>query len=110
MGTSPLDIHMEHFEELARSTGIRELCSRYGIRRLRVFGSRTGESFRPDSDLDLIAEFYPGRTPGFAFARLAEQLSRLLGVRVDLHTPNSLSRYFRDEVLREAQEIYAAKE
>ena len=110
MGTFPPDADKNHFAELARSTGVRELCLQYGIRRLRVFGSRMGGSLRPDSDLDLIAEFYPGRTPGFAFARLAEQLSQLFGVRVDLHTPNSLSRYFRNEVLREAQEIYAAKE
>ena len=100
---------VDQFVEVARSAGVADLCRHYGVRRLSVFGSVLGPARRPDSDLDLIVEFYPGRTPGFAFARLAEQLSELFGVRVDLHTPNSLSKYFRDEVLREAREIYAAE-
>jgi uncharacterized protein len=101
---------IEQFSEVARSAGVSDLCCQYGIRRLSVFGSMLGRTRRPDSDLDLIVEFFPGRTPGFAFARLAAQLSELFGMQVDLHTPNSLSRYFRDEVLREAREVYAAKE
>ncbi len=87
-----------------------EICSRYGIRRLSIFGSSLSGTRRPDSDLDLLAEFQPGRTPGFAFVRLAAELSRLFGMRVDLHTAGSLSRYFRGEVLREAKELYAAQE
>ena len=98
------------FSEVVRSTGFSDLCRQYGIRRLSVFGSVLGRTRRPDSDLDLIIEFFPGRTPGFAFARLGAQLSELFGMQVDLHTPNSLSRYFRDEVLREAREVYAAEE
>ncbi len=87
-----------------------EICRRYGVRRLSIFGSSLKGTRRPDSDLDLIAEFQPGKTPGFAFVRLAEELSRLFGMRVDLHTASSLSRYFRREVLSEAMELYAAQE
>ncbi len=87
-----------------------EICRRYGVRRLSIFGSSLKGTRRPDSDLDLIAEFQPGRTPGFAFVRLAEELSKLFGTQVDLHTAGSLSRYFRGEVLSEARELYDAQE
>jgi predicted nucleotidyltransferase len=75
-----------------------------------LFGSTIRGTDTPESDLDIIVEFHPGKTPGFAFARLAEELSLLLGRKVDLHTPGSLSRYFREEVMREAQVIYASEE
>lgn len=56
----------------------------------------------------MLVEFAPGKTPGFAFVGMQEELSALLGRRVDLNTPNSLSKYFRDEVLAEAEEWYVA--
>jgi predicted nucleotidyltransferase len=89
--------------------GLTALCRRHHIRRLALFGSvlRPGE-FRPDSDLDVLVEFEPGRVPGFAFVDLADELSSLFGRRVDLHTPASLSPDFRDAVLREAEVLYAA--
>ncbi len=83
-------------------------CRRNGIRRLAIFGSATREDFGPDSDVDVLVEFFPGRTPGFAMVTLEDELSALLGRKVDLHTPRSLSRYFRDEVLREARVVYDA--
>lgn len=88
----------------------RALCRSHHIRRLMVFGSTIHGTVAPDSDLDIIVEFYTGMTPGFAFARLGDELSLLLGRNIDLHTAGSLSRYFRDEVLREAQVIYAGEE
>ncbi|MFC4486734.1 nucleotidyltransferase family protein [Tepidiphilus baoligensis] len=84
------------------------LCRRYHVRRLAFFGSAIRDDFGPTSDIDVLVEFQPGRTPGFAFARLQRELSRLLGRPVDLHTPRSLSRYFRDEVLRTARIQYEA--
>ena len=56
--------------------------------------------------MDVLVEFEPGKTPGFAFFSMEEELSRILGRRVDLNTPHSLSKYFRDEVLAEAEELY----
>ncbi len=84
-----------------------ELCRQYHIRRLLLFGSRLDGTERTDSDIDLIVEFAPGHTPGLAFARIRDELTALLAAPVDLHTPASLSKYFRDEVLREARVIYA---
>ena len=83
-------------------------CRRHGIRRLAVFGSALRADFGPDSDIDVLVEFEPGRTPGLAFFAMQEDLSRMFGRTVDLHTPASLSRHFRDEVLTEAQDQYVA--
>ncbi|MEX2218314.1 MAG: nucleotidyltransferase family protein [Phycisphaerales bacterium] len=83
-------------------------CGRHHIARLSLFGSVLRSDFAPTSDIDVLVEFLPGRTPGLAFFRMQEELSSLLGRRVDLHTPASLSRYFRDEVLREARALYVA--
>ena len=65
-----------------------ELCRRHGIRRLSLFGSVLRGTDRPDSDVDLLVEFEPGRTPGLlAMSRIEEELSALLGGRrVDLRT------------------------
>ncbi len=54
----------------------------------------------------MLVEFLPNRIAGWEFFRWADELSLILGGKVDLHTPRSLSRYFRDEVLREAVTIY----
>ena len=56
----------------------------------------------------MLVEFDPGRTPGLAFFRLEEELSVLLGRRVDLNTRASLSRHFRDRVLFDARDVYVA--
>ena len=59
--------------------------------------------------IDMLVEFEPGHMPGLlGMARLERELSHILGGRkVDLRTPEDLSRYFRDEVLREAEVQYA---
>ncbi len=85
-----------------------ELCRRYHVRKLALFGSALRDDFRPDSDVDVLVEFEPGRVPGLAFFRLQDELSRLIGRPVDLHTPAFLSRHFRDKVLREARELYVS--
>ena len=56
----------------------------------------------------MLVEFEPGHVPGLAFFGLADELGRVLGRKVDLHTPASLSDYFRDQVLREAEPVYVA--
>lgn len=84
-------------------------CQREGITRLAVFGSCLRGDARPDSDLDLLVEFEPDRSIGLlTLARLARELSGLLGRPVDLRTRDDLSRYFRDQVVREARVIFEA--
>ena len=88
---------------------IAEFCKRNRVRRLSLFGSVLREDFTPTSDIDVLVEFEPGTRIGFfGFQGLEDELSALLGRRVDLNTPNSLSRYFRDQVLREARTLHVA--
>lgn len=87
---------------------IAAFCRANGIRRLALFGSILRADFGPDSDIDVLVEFLPGVRVGLAFVRLQDELSALLGRRVDLNTPSSVSKYFRDEVLRDAEVLYVA--
>lgn len=85
---------------------IADLCRCHHIRRLALFGSVLRADFGPDSDVDILVEFEKGCEPGFGFFRIQDELCELLGRKVELHTPNFLSRYFRDEVLKTAQVQY----
>ena len=73
------------------------------------FGSVLTSAFKSDSDIDVLVEFESGYTPGWDIVSMENELSSILGRKVDLHTKNDLSRYFRDRVVREAQVQYAAK-
>ena len=83
-----------------------DFCRRHHIRRLALFGSVLRDDFGPNSDVDVLVEFESGHVPGFALVSLEDELSALVGRKVDVHTPNSLSKYFRDRVVREAQDQY----
>lgn len=85
---------------------VADFCRRCHIRRLAVFGSALRDDFAPDSDVDVLVEFEQGHTPGFAFFGMQDELSVLMGRKVDLHTPKFLSRYFRDKVIKEAEVQY----
>lgn len=88
---------------------IEQFCQRHHIRRLAIFGSALRDDFTPESDVDVLVEFEPGHCVGLiSFAGMANELSDLIGRRVDLNTPAGLSPYFRDEVLAEAETLYVA--
>ena len=90
-------------ESLAR------FCRRSGIRRLSFFGSVLSEDFGPESDIDVLVEFAPDAGIGlFEFVDLQRELGDLLGRDVDLHTPASLSHFFREGVVDSAEVAYAA--
>jgi len=86
---------------------IAQFCQRNHICKLALFGSILRDDFGPNSDIDILVQFEPGHTPGFAFIDLQDQLTHLLGRTVDLNTPQDLSRYFRDQVMADAEVIYA---
>jgi len=86
---------------------IARLCQAHHIRRLSLFGSILRDDFHADSDVDILVEFEPGCTPGFEFIDVQDQLSEVVGRKIDLNTPKSLSRYFRDQVMADAKVIYA---
>jgi len=88
---------------------IAEFCRRNHIRKLSLFGSVLGDDFRPDSDVDVLAEFEPGAVVGLIrLAGMEIELSEMLGRKVDLNTAGFLSRHFRDRVLAEAEVQYDA--
>ncbi len=83
-----------------------EFCRRNHVRKLALFGSVLRDDFSAQSDVDVVVEYESGHVPGLAFITHQEELSRILGRNVDLNTPQFISRYFRDEVLSEAEVVY----
>lgn len=87
---------------------ITEFCKKHPeISKLSLFGSALTDAFRPESDIDLLVEFEPGKTPSlFMIINLEDELNSILGRKADLRTPEELSRYFRNEVLTQAKSLY----
>jgi len=91
---------MEARQLAASQAQIEEFCLRHQIRKLSLFGSILTSRFQDTSDIDLLVEFEPGQVPGyFRLTGMELELSEMLGRKVDLRTPNELSRSFREEVL-----------
>jgi predicted nucleotidyltransferase len=86
-----------------------EVCRRHAIRRLSLFGSVLRNDFHSDSDVDVLVEFETDKVPGlFGVARIERELTPVFGGRrVDVRTAQDLSRYFRDQVVRQAEVQYA---
>lgn len=84
-------------------------CRQNHIRKLSLFGSALHDELRPDSDLDFLVEFEPEHIPGLlAVARMERELSNIFGGRkIDLRTPEDLSRHFRKQVVETAKIAYA---
>lgn len=81
----------------------------WGIRRLELYGSVLREDFGPSSDIDMLVEFFPDRTPGLLqLAQMELELEATLGRQVELRTYEDLSPLFRDEVAKTARPVYAA--
>ncbi|RPI94942.1 MAG: nucleotidyltransferase [Chloroflexi bacterium] len=85
---------------------LEDFCKRNHIRKLAFFGSVLREDFGPKSDIDVLVEFERGKTPGLAFFSMQNELSEILGRKVDLNTPGFLSKYFREQIMREAEVQY----
>ena len=86
-----------------------QICRRYSVRELSVFGSAARGTMRPHSDIDLLVEFLPEAEPGLLdHAGLMLDLSELLGRKVDLVSKNGLKPLIRDSLTRDARRVYAA--
>ena len=99
MKVSKLPIHL-NFDKIA------DFCQYYHIQKLALFGSVLREDFTNQSDVDVLVEFEQGKTPGLAIITIEDELSQIINWQTDLRTPNDLSRYFREEVMKEALVIY----
>lgn len=87
---------------------IAEFCRRNGILRLSFYGSVLRDDFRPDSDVDVLVEFQPGRVVGFRIIEIEEEFSSLLGGhKVDMVNPKYLNPRMKDAILASAQVQYA---
>ena len=98
-----MSVHIEIDKEK-----IAAFCRKHHISRLALFGSVLREDFGSDSDVDVLVAFEPGHVPGLAFFSMQQELSEILARKVDLNTAEDLSRYFRDEVLTDAEVQYDA--
>lgn len=76
----------------------------FGIKRLRVFGSVARGDAKPGSDVDLIADF--SKMPGWGYFSMDADVSKLIGIPVDLGTENSLHKRLKDQILSEAKDVY----
>src|ERR1017187_5069311 len=86
---------------------IAAFCRARRIRKLSLFGSVLREDFDPErSDVDVLAEFEAGVRLGLRFFGYADELAQIIGRTVDFNTAAWLSKYFRDDVVREAVPIY----
>jgi predicted nucleotidyltransferase len=86
-----------------------ELCRRYGVRELSLFGSAVRGEMRPGSDIDVMVEFDPSVRIGLLkFESLNEDLEVLVGCKVDLVTKRGLKAWIRPHVLKEARVVYSA--
>jgi len=88
---------------------IAEFCRKHHIRKLSLFGSVIRDDFRPESDVDVLVEFEPGTVVRWGIVSIEAELSAILGRKADLQTEGGLSKYFRDEVIREAEPQYVAQ-
>jgi uncharacterized protein len=101
MGTAvPLDL-----DAIARA------CEKYGVRRLRIFGSALTDHFDPEtSDVDFLIDFLPGRGGYFHdYFDLKSELERIVGQQVDLVDAGAIKNpYFAKSAFSSAQDVYAA--
>lgn len=87
---------------------LHEVCERYGVASLEVFGSAARGEDGPDSDVDLLFVLKPDVRLGFRLFDLEDDLQEVFGRPVDLVRRSSVNKYIREQVLADAQPLYAA--
>ena len=86
---------------------IMEFCQKNHIKKFAFFGSVLGDDFRPDSDIDILVDFDHSVPIGLMeVVGMEIELSKMIGRKVDLRTPEDLSQYFRDKVVSQAEVLY----
>lgn len=91
--------------DMERLSGV---CERYGVASLELFGSVARGEDSPDSDIDLLYVLKPGARLGFRLFDLEDELAEIFGRPVDLVARSSINKYIREQVLADAQPLYAA--
>jgi predicted nucleotidyltransferase len=92
----------------AKLPQIADICRRYGVQQLLLFGSGLGPDYRADSDLDFLVEFYPNARIGLIqFGLLQQELESLLQRKVDLVSKRGLKPLIRESALQRTEPVYA---
>ena len=99
---------LTHDEAQARLAGAQAEIFGLGVRRLALFGSVRRDTARADSDVDILVEFQPGQKSFDRFMALGDLLERVLGHRVELLTPESLSPFLKPHILADAVDVVRA--
>jgi len=100
---------MFRLQDVLPEEKLKAFCKRNHIIKLSLFGSALRDELKPTSDIDILVEFDKKHIPGLMdLAGMEIELAEIIGRKVDLRTPDELSRYFRDEVLSKAKVEYAA--
>ncbi len=89
---------------------IAEVCRKYRVAELSVFGSALRPDFAEHSDVDFLVVFEPQAKIGLEFVRLQRELSAVIGRNVDLVPKHCLKPQIREEVLNQARVVYAARQ
>ena len=87
---------------------IAEICKRYGIRELAIFGSAARGDSGPESDVDVMVDLFPGVVYGWEYFRIERELAEVFGRPVDLETRKWMKPRIKARVLPEARVICAA--
>lgn len=87
---------------------LREVCERYGVASLEVFGSMARGENRADSDVDLLYVLKPNVRLGFRIFDLEDELAAIFGRPVDLVAHKAVNKHIREQVLADARPLYAA--
>lgn len=104
MITPPADI-----ESIIRKIrDIRSALARLGVGQIGLFGSFIRNEQTPDSDIDILIEFLPGKHTFDNFMDVSQLLEHILGRRVDLVTRESLSPYIGPHILKEVRHVNIA--
>jgi uncharacterized protein len=103
-----MNVTTTHAVIIPSQTELREICRRYGVKRLSLFGSVLESRFGPDSDIDVLVEFEPDARLGLRYFSLEQELADLMGRKVDLNTPAFLSPDIRSNVQAVAEVLYDA--
>jgi hypothetical protein len=101
---------VERMKSPAYRKAIADICKRYHVKRLGLFGSAARGELKPQSDVDLLAEFVPGKSPPISgLLAMRKELASLLGRSIDLATPAILQNPFRRKsIMRDLEDLYAA--
>jgi len=90
---------------LSALTGNRDKIRSFGVERLSIFGSFVTNNIKNDSDVDLLVEFDPAQKSYDNFIELSFYLEDILGRKVELVTPQALSKYIGPHILKQAEYV-----